>query len=135
MGGRSSSSGFRAGGNAPAMSPENMAAMMARRAEADAETRRRLQGTPPTEADMKSIRSAARRGIASHTREQNDQAERNIRRDLDREEEIARNYRFYIANRTITSESDPWWQEHQRTLGYLRAQLAEFERVRRRTGM
>lgn len=127
MGGRGSGSGFREGGSRPETE--------ALRAESDAETSRRLQGIEPSEADMKGIRSAARRGIRSHTREENDRAIRNIQRDLEREEEIARNYRAYVARGAITGESDPWWVGHQRTLGYLRAQLAEFERVRRRTGM
>lgn len=92
------------------------------------------QGTAPNEADMLGIRSAARRGIATHTPAQNDQAIRNIEAQLAREENIARNYDTYVARGSITGPNDAWWTDHQRTLGYLRAQLAAFQRERKRQG-
>lgn len=92
------------------------------------------QGTTPNDADMLGIRSAARRGIATHTPAQNDQAIRSIERNLAREENIARNYDTYVASGSITGTNDAWWTDHQRTLGYLRARLAAFQRERKWQG-
>lgn len=93
-----------------------------------------MKGTTPNSADMLGIRSAARRGIATHTPAQNDQAIRNLERDIAREEEVAQSYDTYIASGYIKGPDDKWWTDHQKTLGYLRAQLAVFQRERKRQG-
>lgn len=93
-----------------------------------------MKGTTPNSADMLGIRSAARRGIATHTPAQNDQAIRNLERDIASEEEIAQSYNTYLASGYIKGPDDKWWTDHQKTLGYLRAQLAAFQRERKRQG-
>lgn len=117
MGGRGSGSGFRAGGNS------QQSATVAQHS-----------GIVPNAIEIARYNRQFEADIQSHTTAQNDRAERILESYLAKEEQVAQNYDTYVATGYISGESDPWWQDHQRSLGALSVQLDAFRRIRARLG-
>ena len=73
-----------------------------------------------------------KRGIATHSSEQNDRAERNYLRDIQKEKEIVDRKDAYIRTGHIKSANDPWFKDHVNSYNNLKAQLEIFRKERKR---
>ncbi len=75
-----------------------------------------------------------RNGIATHTKAENDRAERYIEESLQKEKNIVSNADSYIRVGHIRSRNDPWFQGHVESYNSLKAQLSYFRKERKRQG-
>ena len=73
-------------------------------------------------------------GIATHTKAENDRAERGIEQSLQKEKNIVSNADSYIRAGHIKSRNDPWFQGHVESYNSLKAQLSYFRKERKRQG-
>lgn len=76
-------------------------------------------------------RASLTEGIKSHTKEENDIAERRMEHNLHREMEIVNNAQAYIAAGKIKDTNDPWFQGHVQSSKELSAQLRYFRQQRK----
>lgn len=70
--------------------------------------------------------------VKSHSKSDNDRAERNIYNALQREKSVVENLDEYIRVGHIKSASDEWFQGHIEAYNSLSAQLKEIQKARKR---
>lgn len=69
--------------------------------------------------------------LTTHTKEENDRAERNLQYYIEQEKKYMDNYDYFIRIGHIKGEQDPWWQGHVDSYNSLKAQL-EFVKKQRK---
>lgn len=70
--------------------------------------------------------------VRTHSKEDNDRAEYNITRALERETKVVTQYDLYRKVNYIKSAEDKWWTDHVYQYEYLTEELKEFKRLRKK---
>ena len=70
--------------------------------------------------------------VKSHSKSDNDRAERNILGRLNKEKDIVNNLDKYIRLGTIKSANDEWFKGHVESYNFLKAQYKEFLKARKK---
>lgn len=70
--------------------------------------------------------------VKTHSKEDNDRAERNILGRLNKEKDIVNNLDKYIRLGTIKSANDEWFKGHVESYNFLKAQYKEFLKARKK---
>lgn len=71
--------------------------------------------------------------LKTHTKEENDRAERNLQRGFDREKKVIdTGYKTYMQMKYIKDENDPWWQDHVKTYNQLKETINFVKKQRKK---